>query len=417
MKVLIKMMRKLSEFKKFFSYSEQVAVFFLVLGTFFLALSPLLSRNSLILAAIFSLLAGNWGDACYAVRSLKFIQWSMALIVLMAISLSYSIASLKHGLTALFHYTKLLYIPFLLPLFTSLKIRRGIIYCLISSAIVAALLFLLAHWNILSVSLFRYSPVLFGQQPVGYFVNPIPASVILAFAFYFSLDFFLKEKRKFYFLLIAIFLFLSLFAVNSERTGCFIAVILLGFLLFRYTTTKKNYIWSLFISLLVLFLSYQIFPTFQYRVKDLVYNFSTKPASQDTSIGLRIQFALNSFTIIKEHPLLGVGAGGFPQAYKKTGGKVVITKSLLNDPHNSYLLVAVQLGVIGLATYLLILLSAWVEIKKLWRDPEAQWFAKATLLALAFNGFTDITITSTAFGNLYVVLLSCFFSVILWDKT
>lgn len=166
----------------------------------------------------------------------------------------------------------------------------------------------------------------------------------------------------------------------------------------------------------MLFLSYQIFPTFQYRVKDLVANFSTKPASQDTSIGLRIQFALNSFTIIKAHPLLGVGAGGFPQAYKKTGGKVVITKSLLNDPHNSYLLVAVQLGIIGLATYLLILLSAWIEVKKLWRDPEAQWFAKATLLALAFNGFTDITITSTAFGNLYVILLSCFFSTILWDK-
>jgi O-antigen ligase len=416
MKVLIEMTRKLSEFKKNFSYPEQVAVFFLGLGTFFLALSPLISRNSLILAVIFSLLAGNWGEACYAVKRLKFIQWSMALIVLMAISLSYSIASLKHGLTALFHYTKLLCIPFLLPLFSSLKVRRGIIYCLISSAIVAALLFLLAHWNILSVSFFRYSSVLFGQQPVGYFVNPIPASVILAFAFYFSLDFFLKEKRKFYFLLIAIFLFLSLFAVNSERTGCFIAVILLGFLLFRYTTTKKNYIWPLVISLLVLFLSYQIFPTFQYRVKDLVSNFSTKPASQDTSIGLRIQFALNSFTIIREHPLLGVGAGGFPQAYKKTGGKGLMANNFLNDPHNSSLYITVQLGLIGLAVYVFFLLSAWIEVKKLWRDPEAQWFAKATLLAWAFNGFTITTITS-ALGNLYVILLSCFFSAILWDKT
>jgi O-antigen ligase len=404
-----------SELKKFFSYSEQIAVVFLGLATFFLALSPWLSRNSLMLAVIFSLLAGHWGDACYATRRLKFIQWSMALIVLMAMSLSYSIASLKHGLTALFHYTKLLYTPFLLPLFISLEVRRRIIYCLISSAIVASLLFLLAHWNILCISLFRYSSILFGQQPTGYFVNPIPASVILAFAFYFSLDLFLKEKRKFYFLLIAIFLFFSLFAINSERTGCFIAIILLAFLLFRHTT-KKNYIWPLLIALLVSFLSYQIFPSFQYRVKDLVSNFSTKPASQETSIGLRIQFALNSFKIIREHPLLGVGVGGFPQAYKKTGGKGVVAKGLLNDPHNSYLLVAVQLGVIGLATYILILLSAWCEVKKLWRDPEAQWFAKATLLALAFNGFTDITITSTAFGNLYVILLSSFFSAILWDK-
>jgi O-antigen ligase len=76
----------------------------------------------------------------------------------------------------------------------------------------------------------------------------------------------------------------------------------------------------------------------------------------------------------------------------------------------------VQLGLIGLAVYVFFLLSAWIEVKKLWRDPEAQWFAKATLLAWAFNGFTITTITS-ALGNLYVILLSCFFSAILWDKT
>lgn len=410
------MTRMLPGLKRFFAYSEQIAIFFLELGTFFLALSPLLSRHFLILAVVFSVLAGHWGDACYVVKRLKFIQWSIALIVLLAISLSYTITSVKHGLTALFHYTKLLYIPFLLALVTSLELRKRIIYCLISSAIVASLLILLAHWNILSVSLFRYSSVLFGQQPEGYLVNPIPASVILAFAFYFSLDFFFKKKYKFYFLSIAIFLFFSLFAVNSERTGCFIAIILLVFLLFRYTTSK-NYIWPLLMVLLLSFLSYQIFPAFQNRVKDLVSNFSTQSASQNTSIGLRIQFALNSFTIIKQHPLLGVGVGGFPQAYKKTGGMVVVANTLLNDPHNSYLLIAVQLGITGLVVYVLFLLSAWIEVKKLWRDPEAQWFAKATLLALAFNGFTDITITSTAFGNLYVILLSCFFSSILWDKT
>lgn len=401
--------------ENFFGYSEQIAVFFLALGTFFLALSPLLSRNSLILAAIFSLLAGHWRDACYVAGRLRFIQWSVVLIVLLVFSLSYSIASLKHGLTGLFHYTKFLYIPFLLPLISSLTLQKRIIYCLISSAIVASILILLAHWDILSISLFRYSSVLFGRQPEGYLVNPIPASVILAFAFYFSLDFFLREKRKIHFLLIAIFLFLSLFAVNSERTGCFIAIILLIFLLFRYTTAK-NWIWPLVMVLLVSFLSYQFFPSFQYRVNDLVSNFSTKPKSQDTSIGLRIQFALNSFKIIQEHPLLGVGVGSFPKAYKKTGGKVVVANTLLNDPHNAYLLIAVQLGIIGLIVYVLILLSVWIEIKKLWRDPEAQWFAKATLLAWAFNGFTDITTTSTALGNLYVILLSCFFSTILQDK-
>lgn len=406
---------KRAELKRVFGYSEQIAFFFLGLGTFFLALSPLLSRNSLILAVLFSILAGHWKDACYVVRRLKFLQWSIALIVLLATSLSYTIASLKHGLTGVFHYTKLLYIPFLLALVASLELRKRIIYCLIGSAIVASILILLAHWNILSVSLFRYSAVLFGRQPEGYLVNPIPASVILAFAFYFSLDFFLKEKHKFYFLAIAIFLFFSLFAVNSERTGCFIAIILIVCLLFRYTTSK-NYIWALLGVLLLSFLSYQIFPSFQYRVKDLVSNFSTQSASQNTSIGLRIQFALNSFTIIKQHPLLGVGVGGFPQAYKKTGGMVVVANTLLNDPHNSYLLIAVQLGIIGLIVYVLILLSAWIEVKKLWRDPEAQWFAKATLLAWGFNGFTDITITSTAFGNLYVILLSCFFSIILQDR-
>ena len=75
-----------------------------------------------------------------------------------------------------------------------------------------------------------------------------------------------------------------------------------------------------------------------------------------SSVGLRINFAVNSWQVIKKNPLIGVGTGDFPNEYKKineiNSPKLVDGVADASNPHNMYTLVLMQLGFLGLLSML-----------------------------------------------------------------
>ena len=86
-----------------------------------------------------------------------------------------------------------------------------------------------------------------------------------------------------------------------------------------------------------------------------------------SSVGVRILFTVNSWEIIKENALIGVGTGDFISEYKK----INVLKSPLapysTNPHNMYVLVLVQLGIVGLLSMLSI---TYYQIKLSFKEPD-----------------------------------------------
>ena len=74
-----------------------------------------------------------------------------------------------------------------------------------------------------------------------------------------------------------------------------------------------------------------------------------------SSVGVRILFALNSWEIIKENALLGAGTGDFPDEYKKISVISSPGGPYSDNPHNMYILVLAQLGIVGLLSMLSIM--------------------------------------------------------------
>ena len=81
-------------------------------------------------------------------------------------------------------------------------------------------------------------------------------------------------------------------------------------------------------------------------------------ASNDTSTGERLTFYYNTLQIIKAHPLLGVGTGGFPRAYAEQVAGTGI--ALAENPHEEYLMLTVQAGLPAL-----LLMLYWLHVQ--WR--------------------------------------------------
>ena len=124
-----------------------------------------------------------------------------------------------------------------------------------------------------------------------------------------------------------------------------------------------------------------------------------------TSMGLRMQYAATSLRIIAEHPLTGVGTGGFTEAYRQQIIGTEIAES--NNPHNQYLLTTAQLGIPGLVVLLALFVTLWRVASRL--SPAEQLLARGLLLAYGvgnlFNSFmldhTEKVLFAWAIGLLY----------------
>lgn len=129
--------------------------------------------------------------------------------------------------------------------------------------------------------------------------------------------------------------------------------------------------------------------------------------ADETSMGLRMQFAATSLRIIAHHSLAGVGTGGFATAYRAEIANTQARPS--NNPHNQYLLTAAQLGLPGLALLLAVFVLAWQKGNTL-ELPE-RLLLRGFLLAFAvgnlFNSFLFDHAEALFFAWSVGLLLGC----------
>ena len=132
------------------------------------------------------------------------------------------------------------------------------------------------------------------------------------------------------------------------RTGY---VILAGLILLWIAANLR---WKGFIAAIVLAgacftLIYQVSSGFHARVDQTANEAAQwRPGvATETSVGQRLEFYRNTLEIVKSAPLLGVGTGGFFKAYEDQVQGTGLQPT--RNPHNMYLLVFVQFGVLGLA--------------------------------------------------------------------
>jgi O-antigen ligase len=133
------------------------------------------------------------------------------------------------------------------------------------------------------------------------------------------------------------------------------------------------------------------------------------PPQAASSIGNRLEFNRNSIEIFVEHPIHGVGTGGFPAAYDRhvagTGQEPA------RNPHNEYLLQATELGLVGLALFGALLAVWWAQAARL-PDPHQREIARALVLAFACASLVTSTLNDHTEGLLFVWMSGVLFSAL-----
>ena len=161
-------------------------------------------------------------------------------------------------------------------------------------------------------------------------------------------------------------LFISNIAlIATGRSGYIALIVMVTSFLFLYITKlsilKKSLICM--ISLIVLIGIFASSPASQQRIELAKQEFfSEVNQTKETSIGYRFTFWKNTIEMLPKYALLGPVTGGFDKAYAiQVEGKSGTAGVVTGDPHNQYLKILVEHGVIGLAVFLSVLILLFLQ--------------------------------------------------------
>tara|TARA_B100000795_G_C22658906_1_gene383317 strand:- start:189 stop:809 length:621 start_codon:yes stop_codon:yes gene_type:complete len=142
--------------------------------------------------------------------------------------------------------------------------------------------------------------------------------------------------------------------ITGGRAGQVMYFSMIGVLIFQFFNAER--VKALMVITLVIpgifFTAYNTSDLFKYRVDKTIAPVLAMNAWHNSSVGYRINFAKNTFELIEKNIFLGVGVGDFPSEYKKINLKNTPHARNTTNPHNMYLLVWSQLGLIGLISFL-----------------------------------------------------------------
>ena len=249
------------------------------------------------------------------------------------------------------------------------------------------------------------------------FMSHISYNPILAFAIYLVLNqiFLNKNLTNLRFSLYSFFAISMIFNmfITGGRAGQVMFFSMLAILIFQFFDGKK--VKSLLVIIVILpsifFTSYQLSDLFKNRVNSAISDVINFSEIKETSVGQRISFTINSFEVIKDNPIFGVGTGDFPIEYHKINLINSPSLSTTTNPHNMYILILMQLGLTGLISLLAIF---YFQIKSSFYSPNK--FIRDVGITLPLLFLVIMFSDSYLLGH-FTTLMFVFFSAFLYKDS
>lgn len=281
--------------------------------------------------------------------------------LMLFLSSTYSIATWSESLSTCWGWRKVLLLPIAVALFDdeSWKYRLLLIFIQVTTAC-AALSF---TTNFLGLALYKY--------PIGIIIrNHATQGIMFSVAAFTTAILLLLEAKQFttiqrWLLSVSIaILTTNVIYITPGRSGYLALIVLSITLAFTYMYSKKRYVTPLVIIIMIPIMLLSS-PTVRQRVTQgtseaVAYETKLGDKGAATSMGLRMSLWSNTIELIGDHPLIGYGTGSFEIAYKnKVQGKPGWEQLMIHDPHNQFLKITAEHGLIGLLIFLGIILSAF----------------------------------------------------------
>ena len=324
---------------------------YLFIGSIFLLPLTVLGNNIFMwLTVLFWLFSGNYLNKFQEVKENKLALASIVFFFVHLLGLFWT-EDLYWGLQML---RKMLTFLLVLPIFLTISRQENIKYYLMSFLIAIGISELLSYLVWFELIEPFGNATLMNPTPV---MGHISYNPFLAFAIYLVLHQLLFEKYLSRLLrtVLTFFVITMIFSmfITGGRAGqvmFFASLIVLSFQFFRKSQVKASFM-AIFLITVVAFSGYNYSPLFKNRIQQISYDLAAFTTNPNTSVGHRIIFTKNTLDMIKSAPFIGVGTGDFPTEYDKVNLVNSPAVKSTVQPHNMYLYIQAQLGLLGLVSF------------------------------------------------------------------
>lgn len=343
---------------------------------------------------------------------------AIALFTVLALSLAYTTAGMNEAVNFLLKYRKLLMFPVLLLVLRgegSAKWGGAAIWALFAALTISMLL---TYTNAFGWT--ALGPMHDTQGPVSkpwVFKDHISGGLMMAFLIWLSMSLaksMSKPVWRWLLYLNALLALVNVLFVLQGRTGQVVALIYIAvFIVWQLSQLlhlrgaragRIRLAATLACIVACMGLAYYAFTAKDSRLADTGQEITSfEDNNQVTSAGVRLEFYRRSVDLFAHRPIAGYGVGSvLPEferlAKNQTGGRAVMA----GNPHNEFLLMGVQLGVIGIALFLWLLVALYRECRLV--DPLARNVIYGYLLAFFAGCFANSLLLNFTEGSLFVLL-------------
>jgi len=385
---------------------------FLILTILSINLSSTATSVSFLLAALCALIAAGPRKTMYCWLQHKFVIPLILLALILFIGVFYNHYSSSRAWHQFTKYVgKMVFFLLLLPAFTE---RRYRVY--FYNGAVISIFFV----SIMIYVGYKFIPALYTNNYMyGHMVHAIPWSYILAFCSFLLVNQIIDfTKYRLVRGVILLWFLYALFFLNIERRGM-LAGMLLAFVVCGQRMPWRKALWAGLAIILVACSLYFISTAVHTRVLAAVHNVIVfvRSGSPHGSINERLYMAKHSWGLILRRPWFGYGTGTFPSVSHSIGAIIVTGSSIagrpknilyLGDPHNTFLHLWIQVGLVGLLCFVAFLYLQFIESFRL---PKFEKFmAQGLVLSFALMCCCVSAFLRQSTAVFYFVMLAVIFS-------
>jgi len=294
-----------------------------------------------------------------------------------------------------------------IPLFGNTHVRHSALWGFLSAMLFMLTLSYLSWFSLLP-------PIEYLHVAPG---NPLVIQNRIAYGFFMTIAAFLFTVhayvvpvglRKWILAMLAVLAIINLFMVNN-KTAYILMLALGGYFLISQWRWRGAGVFCLAVALLAVVTYVHPTSALHQRVVVAVQQFKQwQPEKADlSSVGQRLEFYRYSLKIVRNHPFFGVGVGGFAEAYAKQVKNPDM--ELTDNPHDEYLLIAVQMGLIGLAALLYLFYTLW-RLAPLLPTQTEVIMARGVVLAFAVGCLFNSFLTDYDEGVFFIWIIALLFS-------
>ena len=412
----------LTNTRKFHEFSQKSAFVCTLTFAFFIPFGPALTNLFLFFTLIFILLSGGLISHIQNIWSNEVSKIAILLFMLLAIGITWSIAETNDAFRVLKKYFPLLYIPMLMPIFnTEARKKIGVNIFLISVTTILFIIYLMKFGIIPEFNI----PILGRHRPLnvtidGGFQTHIITNIVMAFSAYiYLIRARIRSGRKS--LINAILFTLTAYYVifiSTGTTGQVLLIALITLFLFQVLNKKWIVIFMLLSSILVLSSVSNIdkvrkvHPNIEKTVIKLVdkyYQFNGESTTEN--VYYRPQRYINSIKLIASDPWFGTGTGSYYAAYKSKLPEIanLHRNTTKRNPHNEYLSIGVQVGLLGIAL-LIYLFYAQFKMTRTIHSAEFRHISQGFVALMIIGCFANSMIMDSGESHFFAYFTALLFS-------